>query len=164
MKLIDLAEDFTTGYRTKSFQERFWDNVTVAGPDDCWVWTGTIGNNGYGRMSVNCKYHSVHRLSYLIAHGEINDKLLVIHSCDNKPCVNPKHLSQDVHAENARQAMERGRVCARDRNGMARLSESDVEAIRVTYEHALVTQDEIARAYGIGNPQVSRIINHKSWR
>jgi hypothetical protein len=49
-----------------------------------------------------------HRLSYEIHYGKIPDGMLVLHSCDNKLCVNPSHLSCGDHSQNIKEAWERG--------------------------------------------------------
>jgi hypothetical protein len=53
---------------------------------------------------------SAHRFSFEIHHGAIPDGLDVLHSCDNKPCVNPAHLRAGTPSENMREAYARGRM------------------------------------------------------
>jgi hypothetical protein len=78
---------------------------------ECWEWTGAMrGNSGYGCMYFKGKVIDAHRISFMIHKGEIPTGLVVMHSCDNKICVNSDHLSIGTHKENARQAIERGRI------------------------------------------------------
>jgi hypothetical protein len=74
--------------------------------DECWPWLGSRTVNGYGRLGN--RY--AHRLVYEQEVGPIPDGLNVLHSCDNPPCVNPRHLRVGTQADNARDALERGRL------------------------------------------------------
>jgi len=40
--------------------DRFWSRV-VKGPRaaDCWIWTGAIADDGYGRLWVQSRLHQV---------------------------------------------------------------------------------------------------------
>lgn len=88
----------------------FWPRVhKTAG---CWVWTGALGLGGYGHV----RGMGVHRVSYLLAHGELPAGLDILHRCVFAPCVNPAHLYAGTAKDNARDAREIGhwgsRVCS----------------------------------------------------
>lgn len=59
----------------------------------CWIWTGNIGNHGYGTTHFNGSIRLIHRLSAaLFLDFEIDSEKRIEHSCDNKKCFNPDHL------------------------------------------------------------------------
>lgn len=119
------SKDCRNGYR-KSDDVRFWRYVTVV-TNSCWIWTGSVDKDGYGRILNNI---SAHRLSYEIHYGPIPEGLLIRHSCDNPPCVNPEHLSTGEAQDNSNDQKSRGRSTYGSRNGRSVLTPSDVLAIR----------------------------------
>jgi len=84
----------------------------------CWEWTGTCTANGYGQIKAFGKMVSAHRFSYELHKGPIPSGLEVMHSCDNKKCVNPDHLLAGTHAQNMREAGERGRMRSGESHSM----------------------------------------------
>ena len=76
----------------------------------CWEWQGFCLANGYGRFGLRAgKIVLAHRFAYEMANGVIPDGKMILHSCDNPPCVNPAHLSVGTHADNMHDMENRGR-------------------------------------------------------
>lgn len=153
-RMEDLVEDLK-----KPWLERFWLSVKKGGPDECWEWTAHT-NNGYGRLSINYFPYRAHRLAFLIAHGEINPHLLVLHSCDNKLCCNPRHLSQGTTQKNSEEAKSRGLYRIGSGNGRSKLIEEDVRKIRGSDE----TGVEMAKRYGVSTTVIGFVRRRKSWK
>jgi hypothetical protein len=66
----------------------------------CWLWGGSISQNGYGRVSVNNRNSYVHRVMYEEHHGPVPDGFHVDHKCRNRACCNPDHLEAVLPIEN----------------------------------------------------------------
>jgi len=69
-------------------------------PDGCWLWTGSPGVRGYGRIYLRGAAWQVHRLIYELFVGPIPEGLVLHHRCRNKRCCNPAHLKVVTQAEN----------------------------------------------------------------
>lgn len=84
-----------------SAEDRFWSKVSIAGPDDCWLWTGTKVRGGYGQIRVAGKMVYAHRFAYELASGEpIAPGVQIDHRCHNTACVNPLHLREATNKQN----------------------------------------------------------------
>lgn len=79
---------------------RFMKYVSPEPMSGCWLWTGGLGNSGYGQSSLRHKSISAHRLSYEIFVGKIPPGFHVDHLCRVRLCVNPKHLEAVSPREN----------------------------------------------------------------
>ena len=79
---------------TKEDEERFWGNVDrTTTPEGCWLWSAGRDKGGYGQIRVNGRAHYTHRIAWILIHGPIPVSFLVVmHTCDNRPCCNPAHL------------------------------------------------------------------------
>ncbi len=154
---IETLEDF-----------KFYCNVSEGG--GCWEWTlsksCTDRNVPYGALTVDGKVQPVHRLTYQLANPEedISEKV-VRHECDNPLCCNPKHLLSGSQKDNIADRVSRNRsnYAKGERVGSAKLSEHQIDEIRYRYIYTDITQSQLGKEYGVGQDQISRIVNHKRW-
>jgi hypothetical protein len=107
-----IPSDFATNL------DRFWSKVDRSG--SCWLWTGETNNHGYGRFAF---WHGsgrtrvfAHRMVLKLTGASLEDSDVVMHSCDNPPCVNPAHLSIGTQLDNIRDAAVKKRL---DMSGLA---------------------------------------------
>lgn len=128
----------------------FWEKVRKT--SSCWEWTGAKTHNGYGvvrtsrpRMTVR-----VHRISYIIHKKIIPKGLMILHSCDNRCCVNPAHLSAGTARENTLDMMKKRRHSKPPNNSEARKTKIPDEVIKML---GTVPDTEIAKVLKV-NPSV----------
>lgn len=139
--------------------DRFWGKVEKGGPNECWLWTGSRTQWGYGHMGWYGKTVDAHIVSWEIHFGGRNGKY-VCHSCDIRNCVNPRHLFLGTALENQRDMSLKDRSAFGERAGGVKLTYSQVCEIRRIEGR---TQQEIASMYGIARSHVSRIRNRVRW-
>lgn len=146
---------------SKPLQERFWEKVTIASPDECWEWNGAKLKAGYGFFRIDSHRNiTAHKMSYMLANGDISYGLLVCHKCDNPSCVNPSHLFLGTSKENSQDMTSKNRqVRGEKASHPKKLSVDEVQEIRV----ADWTHREIAKVYGVNQSTVTRIKNNKRW-
>jgi hypothetical protein len=151
--------------RSKPMRERFAAFMEAADKSTgCWLWPGPRDRNGYGVITdENRKQLRAPRVSYELHHGPIPEGRMVLHSCDNPPCVNPAHLSLGGAAENAIDRYARGRGALGRGHGRAKLNEEAVQAIRTRYA-AGETQVALAHEYGVAQPVISLLVRRETWK
>lgn len=103
---------------------RFWSKVDK---QDCWVWTGTVKPNGYGKFSVGQKTLNAHRWSYETFVGKVPEGLDLDHLCRNRACVNPAHLEPVTRSVN----ITRGRSACAEKTHCPRNHPYDAANTRV---------------------------------
>lgn len=86
-------------------EERFWPKVDkTTSALGCWLWTGAIGAGNYGFFNFRGTMKRAHRVSYILAHGEIPKGLVIDHKLSHlgcpRHCVNPEHLQAVTQKEN----------------------------------------------------------------
>ena len=80
--------------------EAFWGRVNKT--ETCWLWTGTINDQGYG---ISRRHFRAHRIAYELLVGPIPDGLQLDHLCRVRNCVNPDHLEPVTARTNTRRGV-----------------------------------------------------------
>lgn len=81
-------------------EERYWAKVDKRGPEECWLWTGSVRNR-YGAFWYKGRVDNAHRVALHLIGTPIPDKMDVDHTCRCKLCVNPAHLRVVTHRVNS---------------------------------------------------------------
>lgn len=154
--------------RHASVEQLFWDRVdATVGADACWPWLGATRPDGYGRLSVRSAGLVVHlrasRVSLEIALGRpLETGMQACHTCDNPPCVNPRHLYEGTPAQNTADSLARARFPFGDRHGHARLTAAKVAAIRERLS-AGALQRVVAAEYGVSEATIGDAGSRRTW-
>lgn len=137
-------------------------NVTESG---CWEWAGLRNRDGYGKVYHGGKYHLAHRVARSVFTEPVPNGAVIIHSCDNPPCINPAHLRSGTVAENNADAVEKGRN--RGAKGTAhrnaKLTDEDVRNMREDYAKGM-RQADLVKKYGVNQSGVSKIVTRRTWK
>lgn len=135
---------------------RFWSKVSVGAPNSCWPWRAAVDDHGYGRFTLpDGEEVKAHRFSWELANGPVPPGAMILHSCDNPPCCNPRHGRPGDAKANAEDCWSRGRGyrAVGAHNGKAKLTDSQVAAIRADQRKGGV----IAAEYNVSQALVSMI-------
>lgn len=91
---------------------------------------------------------------------------LVLHSCDNPPCVNPRHLRIGTAKDNADDRDSRGRRKApsREAHGYAKLTEEAVADIRANHTGKYGELIAFARKYNVTSTTILHVVNGRNWK
>ena len=112
-----------------------------------------IQKDGYVRIYRNSKDIYAHRFAYEQKFGKIPKGKIMLHSCDNRCCVNPDHLSVGTYQDNTDDMVRKNR----QRFGGSTITDKEVMII---YNSDL-PQQVLADAYNMTQTNISLIKNGK---
>jgi hypothetical protein len=116
--------------------DRFWHKVDKSNEDGCWEWIGTKNKSGYGILWISDNPSTLrlaHRISWELHFSPIPEKINVCHTCDNPPCVNPKHLFLGTFKDNMDDKVAKERHARGEKTPTHILTENAVIDIRNRY-------------------------------
>lgn len=138
----------------------------------CVEWTRCRDKDGYGIARLDGRKQPAHRVAWQLVHGPIPAELLVLHSCDNPPCVNVEHLRLGTHLDNMRERDDKGRqpkgdahgtrlhpecVLRGERNGNAKLTDAEADEIRSRIAGRYGELKQLAAEFGVSFSLVQKI-------
>lgn len=151
----------------QAIKTRFEQKFVRQGPDDCWEWTAGYAGNGYGAVKIGRMQLVAHRVAYVLYRGPLPNVdpgsyhgTCLLHTCDNRRCVNPWHLTMGTAAENSADMVHKRRQATGEQHGRALLTWDSVTAIRQDHRVGRV----IAAAYGVSETTIYFIKQGKTWK
>lgn len=138
-------------------------------PDACWDWLASK-RNGYGVIGSGQAHRVIyaHRYSWEFWIGPIpsdgpgHHGWCIIHTCDNRACVNPAHMRLGSQHDNVRDMIDKGRHGLASKSGW-RLKADQVREIRSLVASG-VRMVPVSERFGITRQTVSMIVNRHIWR
>jgi len=144
--------------------KRFWGKVKKT--DNCWIWKAGIRSlkTGYGCFKYQGKVVDAHRMSWFLFFGNIPEGKCVLHHCDNRLCVNPKHLFIGSKKDNVIDAIKKKRFDfihlkksqfrTGKRSKMAKLTKEIAEEIRNLYINTNTTYRKLGKKYNVSKQTI----------
>lgn len=133
-----------------------WD-VNESG---CWEWLGRLNFDGYGVLKIRQKTVRAYRVAYECWVGPIASGNVIMHSCDNRKCINPEHLSQGTQAENVADAVSKDRM----RGGGTKWTEEQIAEAKSMFRSGEFSKTQIERHFGMSGGTMTRVMQGKYWR
>lgn len=131
--------------------------------DECIEWPFYQMRKGYGQITIKNRNRLVSHVALELVGRKWHPPWgsYALHSCDNPPCCNTRHLRWGTSARNTADMLERERESRGERHG--KLTEKQVREMFVLRRQGW-TQLRIAGRFGVHQVQVSRILLRKDWK
>lgn len=159
--------------------DQIWDEIlkkTKLGENGCTLWNGRLHEGGYAIASFKGASYKVHRLSYMIHknngeeipyENERGERLVIRHLCNNKRCVNPKHLDIGTQTENMRDMITHGTRLKGEKCKNAKTSDDIVKKIkqlkRSRVDPDYISVKQISKKFKVSTNMIYKIYNNVSW-
>jgi len=150
----------------RTMEAEFWRRVPHKGANDCWEWQGWKWSNGYGGLSYMRARLKAHRLSWAFANGKPYPppQVYICHTCDNPPCVNPKHLFEGNALKNNRDKISKGREPRfYGEQRWHKLTEAEVIEVRKLYAQGNLSCRLLGEKFNCSASNIHCIVTGKTW-
>lgn len=135
------------------------DHVNYQG-DDCVLWPFALMPNGYGHFGFEGEMHYPHRYICELAHGAPpTTKHQAAHSCHNRACINPRHLSWKTLSGNMLDKRENGT------QAIGRVYKLTTEEVAEIRELVLtMSVPAVAAKFGVCESTIRHIRAGRTWK
>lgn len=127
--------------------------------EECLIWPFSTITPGYGVFAIKRKAITAHRWMCEFTHGKPpTPQHQASHSCGNRRCVNPQHISWKTRSANQRDRKVHGT------NNKSRTKITAQQAAQIRQLKGVETSVETAARYGVTESNVRAIQSGKTWR
>lgn len=131
--------------------------------DDCVNWPFKVGNHGYGFLTYDEETKLSHHVVLILHNRSLPvDLEETRHLCNNKLCVNNRHLMVGDPADNAQDRAEAG-VLKGIRNGHAKLTEEEVKYIKGLPNYRGINT-RLSEQFNVSRSLISSIRRNERWK
>lgn len=131
---------------------------------ECELWQGSLDSSGYGLKRIGKRIYKAHRLAWQMANGEcIPAGMQVLHRCDVRNCLNPKHLFLGTLQVNMADRNKKARHAHGTTHGNVVLNPEQVLEIRRLWSNG-ESKSEIASRFNVSYGCIREIVEGRNWK
>lgn len=124
---------------------------------------GEIDRDGYKRLSLNKRRVRAHRFVWELLYGPIPKGMVVMHTCDNPPCVNPEHLTLGTPTENRADCVSKKRHSFGGSRKTAKIDDVTATGILLLHKNG-ASPKEIYDSLGVSRHIVHDLLRGRTWK
>lgn len=141
---------------------KFWSAVSLPDAEGCMLWRASRAKAGYGLVRVSGTLTYTHQVALILSEGprpEWADE--TAHSCKNRHCAAPSHLSWATYQDNNLDKRRDGTDNRGEKHPLAKLTEEQVLEIR---RLAPTTKGvQLAEMFGVSSATICDITKRRGW-
>jgi hypothetical protein len=111
----------------------------------------------------NGKSTGIHRWMFMMTNGPIPKGIVIMHTCDNPACINPKHLEAGTQKDNMKDCEIKKRHSHGESHGMHVITEEDAIKIKKYLSNGF-SHGNITALFGYSKHIVKDIQRNKTWK
>jgi hypothetical protein len=128
----------------------------------CWICTSHKTNNGYPQGKYDKGRRLIAKVMWQEKNGDWPKDKICIHSCDNRLCINPDHISPGTKKINSEDMASKDRSCWGWRSGARKLTPEQAQEI-FKLKNTGISQRKVGALYNISGSVVWSIWNGATW-
>jgi endogenous inhibitor of DNA gyrase (YacG/DUF329 family) len=143
---------------------RLLSKITIDPKTNCWVYNGAKQHPaGYRTINIDGKIIQAHRASYEAHVRKLQPSEIILHLCDNPPCINPTHLRAGSHFDNVQDMVSKGRGAKGEQRSKLYTTE-DIIKIRQLHKTGEYNYKQLSELFGGSRTQIYSIVLRRSWK